>query len=319
MGPRRVVAARRRRRPARPRRRSPPPTTRRGRPGAAGLGDRLFPTLGNGGYDVLHYDLDCATRPARRRRPSTGRSASSPRATQALSRFNLDFAGDGVGDVYVNGREAAGPRGRGAGRHAAQAAARAAGLLDARAPSPRRPSRPGGPSRGVLTTPDGTATAVQPDLAHDMYPSNDHPRDKARFTFRSTCRPARPRWPTGSLAERDARDGRWSGATPAPADGDRAHADRGRRLRRDDPRDARTACLRPRRRPAPPDRVPRAAAGDRPGHLALACATAVGRLPVRRLRLARRRPGARLRARDADAVDLRHGLVRAGRAACGSR
>ena len=27
-------------------------------PGSAGLGDRLFPQLGNGGYDVQHYDLD---------------------------------------------------------------------------------------------------------------------------------------------------------------------------------------------------------------------------------------------------------------------
>ena len=27
-------------------------------PGSPGLGDRLFPQLGNGGYDVQHYDLD---------------------------------------------------------------------------------------------------------------------------------------------------------------------------------------------------------------------------------------------------------------------
>ena len=27
-------------------------------PGAAGIGDRLFPTLGNGGYDARHYHLD---------------------------------------------------------------------------------------------------------------------------------------------------------------------------------------------------------------------------------------------------------------------
>ena len=27
-------------------------------PGAAGLGDRLFPNLGNGGYDARHYHLD---------------------------------------------------------------------------------------------------------------------------------------------------------------------------------------------------------------------------------------------------------------------
>ena len=26
-------------------------------PGAPGLGDRLFPTLGNGGYDARHYHL----------------------------------------------------------------------------------------------------------------------------------------------------------------------------------------------------------------------------------------------------------------------
>jgi hypothetical protein len=27
-------------------------------PGAPGLDDRLFPNLGNGGYDALHYHLD---------------------------------------------------------------------------------------------------------------------------------------------------------------------------------------------------------------------------------------------------------------------
>jgi hypothetical protein len=35
-------------------------STRAGQPtpGSAGLGDRLYPTLGNGGYDALHYNLD---------------------------------------------------------------------------------------------------------------------------------------------------------------------------------------------------------------------------------------------------------------------
>src|SRR6185295_9310274 len=27
-------------------------------PGAPGIGDPLFPTLGNGGYEVVHYQLD---------------------------------------------------------------------------------------------------------------------------------------------------------------------------------------------------------------------------------------------------------------------
>ena len=30
---------------------------RRHRARAAGIGDRLYPTLGNGGYDVWHYDV----------------------------------------------------------------------------------------------------------------------------------------------------------------------------------------------------------------------------------------------------------------------
>ena len=29
-----------------------------GTPGAAGIGDPLYATLGNGGYDALHYDVD---------------------------------------------------------------------------------------------------------------------------------------------------------------------------------------------------------------------------------------------------------------------
>jgi aminopeptidase N len=33
-------------------------------------------------------------------------------------------------------------------------------------------------------TPNGSATAPQPEGGHSIYPSNDHPRDKATFSFR---------------------------------------------------------------------------------------------------------------------------------------
>ena len=60
-------------------------------PGSAGLGDPFFPRAGNGGYQVAHYDLDLDYRPA------TGRLAATAmiraRATQDLSRFDLDFRG----------------------------------------------------------------------------------------------------------------------------------------------------------------------------------------------------------------------------------
>ena len=68
-------------------------------PGAAGIGDRLFPTLGNGGYDVQHYDLDLRYATSAPSQGIDGTVTILAQATQSLSRFNLDFAGDSVGAV----------------------------------------------------------------------------------------------------------------------------------------------------------------------------------------------------------------------------
>lgn len=69
-------------------------------PGAAGIGDPYFPLDGNGGIDVGHYDVrvayDLATGRLR------GQTRVTLRATQDLSRFNLDFL-LGVESVRVNG------------------------------------------------------------------------------------------------------------------------------------------------------------------------------------------------------------------------
>src|SRR3954451_22050966 len=76
-------------------------------PGAAGLGDRLFPTLGNGGYEVQHYDLDLRYATSAPAQAIDGTATIVAVATQSLSRFDLDFAGDSVGSVSVNGAAAA--------------------------------------------------------------------------------------------------------------------------------------------------------------------------------------------------------------------
>src|SRR3954466_13130478 len=72
-------------------------------PGAAGIGDRLFPTLGNGGYDVQHYDLDLRYATDAPSQGLDGTVTILAVATQSLSRFDLDFAGDSVGRITVNG------------------------------------------------------------------------------------------------------------------------------------------------------------------------------------------------------------------------
>ncbi|MDO8184111.1 M1 family metallopeptidase [Conexibacter sp. JD483] len=73
--------------------------------GARTLNDSLFPTIGNGGYDATHYDLDLAytnilTRVLR------ATAAITATATQNLSEFSFDFQGLVVTGVTVNGAPA---------------------------------------------------------------------------------------------------------------------------------------------------------------------------------------------------------------------
>src|SRR4051812_36312747 len=75
-------------------------------PGAQGAGDPYFPLQGNGGYDVGHYDLALSYTPASRQ--LSGVATISARATQALSRFDLDLRRSmTVSSVTVDGRRAA--------------------------------------------------------------------------------------------------------------------------------------------------------------------------------------------------------------------
>src|ERR1700754_3903512 len=74
------------------------------RPGAPGIGDNYYPTYGNGGYDVDHYDLDVRYDPATDE--LTGKATVKARATQNLSTFNLDLVGLTVDAVKVDGRSA---------------------------------------------------------------------------------------------------------------------------------------------------------------------------------------------------------------------
>ena len=76
-------------------------------PGAPGLGDRLAPGLGNGGYEVMHYDLDLRYATNAPSQSVDGTVTILAQATQSLSRFNLDFGGESVGSVSVDGRSAA--------------------------------------------------------------------------------------------------------------------------------------------------------------------------------------------------------------------
>src|SRR3954467_1726935 len=73
-------------------------------PGAPGRGDPYFPLEGNGGYDTQHYDLTFSYDPATDR--LEGLAVITARATENLSRFDLDLQQLDVSSVTVNLRRA---------------------------------------------------------------------------------------------------------------------------------------------------------------------------------------------------------------------
>jgi hypothetical protein len=70
-------------------------------PGSFGLGDPFFPNGGNGGYDVANYDLKLSYDPATD--VLDGKATVTARATQNLSRFDLDLRGFEISRLTVNG------------------------------------------------------------------------------------------------------------------------------------------------------------------------------------------------------------------------
>ncbi|MFE3660206.1 M1 family metallopeptidase [Streptomyces sp. NPDC059165] len=147
-----------------------------------GIGDPLFPYLGNPGYDVLGYDVALAYRGSNTE-PLDAVTKIMATATGRLERINLDFTQGTVRKVEVNGRRAdfttSGEDLVVTPRHAVDEG----GALRI---TITHTSDPNGRRGGWVRTSDGLVMAGQPDSAHRVFPCNDHPADKAMFTFRIT-------------------------------------------------------------------------------------------------------------------------------------
>ncbi|HEY7198028.1 MAG TPA: M1 family aminopeptidase [Gaiellaceae bacterium] len=148
-------------------------------PGASGAGDSYFPLDGNGGYDVQHYLLDL------RYNPSTdvlrGVATIRARATQNLSRFDLDFQGLTISSLQVNGQEA---RWRRDGQELVVTPDH--GIPDGatfRVRVAYRGIPQGVEGAGFIHTDDGAVIIGEPHVAATWFPANDHPSDKASYTI----------------------------------------------------------------------------------------------------------------------------------------
>ncbi|MEU7036907.1 M1 family metallopeptidase [Streptomyces sp. NPDC046237] len=154
-------------------------------PTPLGIGDPLFPHLGNPGYDVLTYDISL-TYPGENTEPLDAVTRIEALATADLERINLDFTHGTVDSVTVDGEPAAFES---SGEDLVITPATATESGDAMTIAVTHTSDPTGPADagGWVRTGDGLAMANQADAAHRVFPSNDHPADKAYFTFRITA------------------------------------------------------------------------------------------------------------------------------------
>jgi aminopeptidase N len=158
-------------------------------PGAAGLGDSLYPNFGNGGYDVQHYTLDLTVNDVVTG-DLDGSATIDARATQSLSSLNFDFIGFEITNILVNGQSADFKR---------------SGQELIITPSPALPENEsftvevqyqGSPTEmesvalslqtGWVKFDGGSFVLSEPDGAASFFPVNDHPLDKASYTFRVT-------------------------------------------------------------------------------------------------------------------------------------
>jgi aminopeptidase N len=169
-----------------------PPTT--GGPGGAtfsagarSVGDRLFPQIGNGGYDVTHYDLVLAYDPATDLLQGT--ATIEARATKNLSEFSFDLHNMPASDVLVDGRKAGfgQPPGKLVVTPQSGIPAGTTFTTTVTYASPIVPyTDPDGSREGWVPTSDGAFVVNEPVGSMSWFPNNNVPTDKATYDLRVT-------------------------------------------------------------------------------------------------------------------------------------
>ena len=150
-----------------------------GSPGGQTVGDPYYPTDGNTGYDVGHYDLRLQYRPATDQLSGTATILAT--ATQDLSQFSFDF-GLHTDSVLVNNFPATYTS------TGSKLVITPSATLPKGSPITVVVRYDGIPSQVTingekdwLRTPDGAQAVQEPHIAAFWYPANDHPTDKATY------------------------------------------------------------------------------------------------------------------------------------------
>jgi hypothetical protein len=154
--------------------------------GATTSGDSLFPNVGNGGYDVSHYDLDIAYDFVSKAIDATA-TITADAATE-LSSFSLDFEGLIVDSITVDGAAATSEREEDLDAQKHKLIVTPASPVSGKFVTvveysgvPTEHIDPDGSSEGWVATDDGASAPNEPVGAMTWYPNNNTPTDKATF------------------------------------------------------------------------------------------------------------------------------------------
>jgi aminopeptidase N len=149
-----------------------------------GLGDDLFPKLGNAGYDVQHYDLNLTVDVEHDTIDADAKLTAV--ALKRLDGFNLDFRGLTISKLLVEGAPAAYTRDDHELSITPLAALKSGQQFVVEVMyggEPASASRNGSPTDGWINYKTGIYVAGEPDGASTFYPVNEHPCDKATYTL----------------------------------------------------------------------------------------------------------------------------------------
>ena len=152
-----------------------------------GIGDALYPDLGNPGLDVLDYDVAVTYDPAVD--SIAGSVTLMIQITADRSEFTLDSLGPDVSSVQIDGVDVAFAQEPPELRITPAAALSAGDTIEVRVDytvSPQSSTSSVGLPTGWIHTSDGSWVLNEPDGARTWLPSNDHPIDKATWTVAVT-------------------------------------------------------------------------------------------------------------------------------------
>lgn len=172
-------------------------------PGARTSGDPYIPAIGNGGYDVQHYDLTINYDPVANRMVSA--ADITIQATQGLSEFSLDLRGFTNATVTIDGIAAEVSR-----APDKLIVTPAEGIVSNRvfhavvaySGTPAVITEPDNTRTGWIRIGGGAFVVSEPRAAMGWFPNNNMPADKATFDFHLTVTNTHVALGNGELASK---------------------------------------------------------------------------------------------------------------------